>query len=259
MKCSYFARMSGLFNIFWCLVGWLLLVIVLGPSFWEAELGILGYILAFALIGFWFYLTFVGANKRIEKAYRKLQDTLMEGEGLISKGVDCRPFALFSRRQVFGITTSRVIRLERGLLGGFKMSDFQWKDLEDAQVSEYVLPSVCGSSLSFKSKIMSLVVNPASEVATEMYKVAQKEEQAWEEKRRVREMEETRAAAGGVMFAGGGISSPSLQSNQDSNSLSMSVADELVKLKNLMDQGVISDVEFNEMKSKLLSKGTQNF
>ena len=112
--------MAGLINIFWCLVGWFLLVIVLGPLFWAAELGVLVYILALALIAFWFYLTFVGANKRIEKAYRKLQDTLMEGEGLISKGVDCRPFALFSRRQVFGITTSRVIRLERGLLGGFK-------------------------------------------------------------------------------------------------------------------------------------------
>lgn len=251
--------MAGLFNIFWCLVSWLLLIIVLGPFFWVAELGVFGYILAFALISFWFYLTFVGANKRIEKAYRKLQDTLMEGEGLISKGVDCRPFALFSRRQVFGITTSRVIRLERGLLGGFKMKDFQWKDLKDAQVSEYVLPSLCGSSLSFMSQFMSLVVHPTSKVATEMYKVAQKEEQAWEEKRRIREMEETRAAAGGVMFSGGGIPSPSIQPSQNSNSLSVSVADELVKLKSLMDQGVISDVEFNEMKSKLLSKGTQNF
>ena len=108
--------MAGLFNIFWCFVGWLSLVIVLGPFFWAAELGILGYIFAFALISFWFYLAFVGADKRIEKAYRKLQDTLMEGEGLISKGADCRPFALFSRRQVFGITTSRVIRLDRGHL-----------------------------------------------------------------------------------------------------------------------------------------------
>lgn len=251
--------MAGLVNLFWCLVGWFLLVILLGTFSLNVELGVLGYFVAFMLLGFWIYFTFVGGSRRIDKVYAKLQDTLMEGEGLVSKGVDCRPFALFSRRQVLGITTSRVIRLERGLLGGFKMKDFQWKDLVDAQMSEYVLPSLCGSCLSFKTQFMSLVFHPSSPVATEMYKFAQKEEQAWEEKRRIREMEETRAASGGVMFAGGGISSPSQQANQNSNSLSMSVADELVKLKNLMDQGVISDVEFNEMKSKLLSKGTQNF
>ena len=61
------------------------------------------------------------------------------------------------------------------------------------------------------------------------------------------------------MFAGGGVAPAAPQASQASDSLSVSVADELVKLKNLMDQGVISDVEFNEMKSKLLSKGTQNF
>ena len=203
-----------------------------------------------------------GGSQRVDKAYAKLQDTLMEGEGLISKGVDCRPFALFSRRQVFGITNSRVIRLERGLLGGFKMKDFQWKDLKDAQVSEYVLSSFCGSSLTFRAQFMKIEVHPSVNIATAMYKVSQKEEQAWEEKRRVREMEETRAAAGGVMFAGGGIPSaqtPTPQATQAYESLSNSVADELIKLKKLMDQGIISDVEFNEMKSKLLSKGTQNF
>jgi len=235
---------------------------ILGSAFWAADLGILGYFFALLLIGIWTYFTFFGSSQRVDKAYAKLQDTLMEGEGLLSKGVDCRPFALFSRRQVFGITNSRVIRLERGLLGGFKMKDFQWKDLKDAQVSEYVLPSLCGSSLTFRAQFMKIEVHPSVDIATEMYKVAQKEEQAWEEKRRVREMEETRAAAGGVMFAGGGIppaQTPAPQAPQSSESLSNSVADELIKLKKLMDQGIISDVEFNEMKSKLLSKGTQNF
>jgi hypothetical protein len=248
--------MAGLINIVWCSVGWFFLLIIFAGG-----LKALGLFLALSVIGLWSYFTFFGGRERVDKAYAKLQDTLMEGEGLISKGVDCRPFALFSRRQVFGITNSRVIRLERGLLGGFKMKDFQWKDLKDAQVSEYVLPSFCGSSLSFRAQFMKIEVHPSVDVATEMYKVAQKEEQAWEEKRRVREMEETRAAAGGVMFAGGGIPSqaPAPQATQSSESLSNSVADELIKLKKLVDQGVISDVEFNEMKSKLLSKGTQNF
>jgi len=32
-----------------------------------------------------------------------------------------------------------------------------------------------------------------------------------------------------------------------------------VKLKRLLDEGVLSDVEFQEMKSKILSRNSQNF
>ena len=75
----------------------------------------------------------------------------MKDEAIIEKGIDKRPFALRSRRQVFAVTNSRVIRLKRPILGGFEMTDFQWKDLEDAKVSENVLSSLCGSILSFKA------------------------------------------------------------------------------------------------------------
>ena len=47
--------MTGVINLFWCFVGWFLLLIILGPSFWAADLGVLGYLLAFAIVGFWIY------------------------------------------------------------------------------------------------------------------------------------------------------------------------------------------------------------
>ena len=37
------------------------------------------------------------------------------------------------------------------------------------------------------------------------------------------------------------------------------IADELLKIKELLDKGILSDVEFQEMKSKILSRNTQNF
>ena len=74
-------------------------------------------------------------------------------------------------------------------------------------------------------------------------------------------MEEQRAKAGGIIF--GQNTSPvssGMMSNdkQDSNS-KIDVTDELLKLKKLLDEGVLSDAEFQEMKSKILSKNTQNF
>ena len=117
----------------------------------------------------------------------------MKDEAIIVKGIDKRPFALLSRRQVFAVTNSRIIRLKRGRLGGFDMNDFQWKDLEDAQVSENVLSSLCGATLTFKARhngvSMDFAVFPELEIASKAYKHAQQEEQSWEEKRRIRGME----------------------------------------------------------------------
>ena len=74
---------------------------------------------------------------------------------------------------------------------------------------------------------------------------AQYEEQAWEEKRRVRGLEETRAASGGVsigaMDRAGGVSGDRM-------------VEEIRKAKELLDSGAVSDAEFQEMKAKILGR-----
>ena len=76
-------------------------------------------------------------------------------------------------------------------------------------------------------------------------------------------MEEKRAKSGGVFIGQG--SNP-IQSNNsatiDQNKQQqrkVDIADELFKLKKLLDEGILSDVEFQEMKSKILSRNSQNF
>ena len=222
--------------------------------------GAFGYIFAILFLGWWYKMVFKGGDKRAEKAYSKFKDTLMKDEVIIQQGIDTRPFALLSRRQVFGVTNSRVILMVRRILGGYTMKDFQWKDLKDAEVYENIWPGVCGSTLSFKSnqqkngEPLNIEVFPSSKIASEAYKHSQMEEQAWEEKRRIREMEEKRAQAGGIMI--GGTSS---QSPTPSSAPEIDITDQLIKLKKLLDEGVLSDVEFQEMKSKLLSKQSQSF
>ena len=265
--------MAGIVNLIKFLVSWLIIFLVSIGIGILLDNSFLGILIFGIFLGSYYYLVFRGSEARVKKAYTKLNDVLMQDEAIIEKGMDKRAFALLSRRQVFAVTSSRVIEIKRPVFGGFEMRDFQWKDLEDAKVSENVLSSLCGSILYFKAdnkeiRLGSRVVEdefkfyPEIETASKAYKYAQQAEQSWEEKRRIRSMEEKRAEAGGIIF--GQSTSPSVssgmvsQETKDSNS-KVDVADELLKLKKLLDEGILSDAEFQEMKSKILAKNTQNF
>ena len=195
----------------------------------------------------WALLVFMGAEARAAKAQATLDRTLMTGETVVARAIQHRVFALFRRRAVIAITSSRIITVQRGLLGGFKMADMQWKDLKDVRLEENILEGMCGANLAFDGLGASpgvYVDGVPTDPAAQMYAKAQFEEQAWEEKRRVRGLEETRAASGGVtvgMGAGGGAAPDQM-------------VEEIKKAKALLDDGAISDTEFQEMKAKILGR-----
>ena len=248
--------MSGLYNIFLAIFLWLIVFLISSINSYYG-----GSILLVVILPIYYFLVFKDSKQRSRKAMEKLDGTLMKDENILHKGIDKRPFALFSRRSVFAVTNSRIINLQRGLIGGYKMRDYQWKDLEDTKISENVLPEICGSTLTFTfSQFPSIMVYPDLKTASDIYKVAQLQEQAWEEKRRIREMEETRAQAGGISIGNTATPSPTGSTSNNDKSMSTSdIADELLKIKELLDKGILSDVEFQEMKSKILSRNTQNF
>ena len=248
--------MSGLFNIVLAIFLWLVIFLSLSLNGYYG-----GSFLLVITLSIYYFLVFKDSKQRSRKAIEKLDGTLMKDEKIIHKGIDKRPFALFSRRSVFAVTNSRIINLQRGLIGGYTMRDYQWKDLKEAKISENVLPDICGSTLTFTfSQLPWIMVFPDLKTASDIYKVAQLQEQAWEEKRRIREMEETRAQAGGISIGNTATPSPTGSTSNNDKSMSTSdIADELLKIKELLDKGILSDVEFQEMKSKILSRNTQNF
>ena len=248
--------MSGLVNIILPIFLWLIVFLTFSFNGYYG-----GSILSVITLPIYYFLVFKDSKQRSRKAIEKLNGTLMKDERIIHKGIDKRPFALFSRRSVFAVTNSRIINLQRGLIGGYTMRDYQWKDLEDAKISENVLPEICGSTLTFTfSQFPLIMIYPDLKTASDIYKVAQLQEQAWEEKRRIREMEETRAQAGGISIGNTATPSPTGSTSNNDKSMSTSdIADELLKIKELLDKGILSDAEFQEMKSKILSRNTQNF
>ena len=218
---------------------------------WAALIAFFG--VGLVLLPIWFLLVFVGGDGRAAKAALNLKTTLMPDEQLIEQAVQHRVFALFSRRVVVAITNSRILTLRRGLLGGFKMLDIQWKDLRDVTIEQNVLESVCGSNLKFahlNAGVPQMAVDGIqSDVASKMYSKAQAEEQAWEEKRRVRGIEEVRAAAGGVYVNTPHSPAPKPKVAPSGNRM----LEEIQKAKELLDMGAVSDAEFQEMKAKILA------
>jgi signal transduction histidine kinase len=197
---------------------------------------------------YWFFV-FRATEARAEKAQQKLQAALIKTEKIETSALQFRLFALFHRRQLIAVTNSRFILLSRSIFGGFVMRDYQWKDLQDVQLSENVLPDVCGSRLSFvvsRSSPAIVVDGISSDVASTIYAQAQAHEQEWEEKRRIRDLEEKRATSGGmILHTGTGAQADA----------GRSTLDDLERAKKLFDTGTVSDAEYQEIKSKILSRG----
>ena len=91
------------------------------------------------------------------------------------------------------------------------------------------------------------------EQAQAVYRICQAQDQAWREKRRIRELEEMRARSGGVQlnaagFAGGAATGAA------AGGVSESVR-RLQEAKQMLDARLITDSEYESIKARILSGG----
>ncbi len=235
--------MIGLIKIFSFVLSWALFLIV------PIGFGLEAFAAAVVFFAFYCWMVFFGGPARAQKAQTKLQGALIKGETVVATGIQMRVHALFTRRELIAITSSRLIQIKRSILGGFNMKDYQWKDLKDVQLSENTIPALSGSKLVFLTHAAGrpiVIDGVPSAVATEIYSFAQGKEQEWEEKNRIRDLEDRRAASGATVVSMG---------NTEGNRAASSdgIFEKLQKAKALFDSGAISDAEYQELKSKLLS------
>jgi len=201
-------------------------------------------------------------NRGVYDSLESLRAMLIPGEELEAMAIQRRIFALSHRRIAVGATSGRLIVIERNLIAGYKPSDFRWQDLREATVTVGIFGATLTIS-AYRSNDLAteegpptrLVVNGLrKQEAQEVYRVCQSRAQAWREKRRIRELEEMRAKAGGIQLgAGGGIggyASPS--SAGDSNGHSPS--DRLQRAKEMLKSGLLTDAEFEQIKAKILAE-----
>jgi len=148
------------------------------------------------------------------------------------------------------LTNRRFIIYKPKLLGGVDFEDYIWRDLNDVKLKEGMI----NSSISMKTTgghVVFIEHLPKAQ-ARKLYAFAQEREEQVREERRIREMEEKRAAAGGIVFQG----SPSFP-NSVSVPISPTPVDPLQKLtqlKAMLDAGLITQQEYDAKKTDLLSR-----
>ena len=186
-----------------------------------------------------------------------IQSLLIPGERLESWAIQRRLFALIHRRLVVGATSGRLIAVQRGLISGFTTQDIRWQDLRDAQLQVGVFGATLSVSADAGNDLAGAEGTPRAlsftglrkEQAQEVYRACQAQEQAWREKRRVRELEELRAKSGGVHLGGGIGGMPA-----GGEDVARSPQARLQRAKEMLAQGLLTDAEFEQVKARILGE-----
>ncbi|MBM4437286.1 MAG: SHOCT domain-containing protein [Actinobacteria bacterium] len=85
--------------------------------------------------------------------------------------------------------------------------------------------------------------------ARRLYSVSQQKELEWREKRRIRDLEEARAAAGGVQVMAPSAPMPGVPPPAADDPV-----ERLAKAKAMRDKGLISEAEYETLKAKIVGQ-----
>jgi hypothetical protein len=199
----------------------------------------------------------VGAEEdyRVREALAQLRALLVPGETMGAYAVQRRLFALTHRRLVVCATSGRFISLSRGIFGGYVPFDVRWQDLDDASITA----GIFGATLTIRSLASEdmasrgmaahavQITGLRTAQAQQVYTICQAQEQAWREKRRVRDLDELRAQSGGVQIGAGyaGAAAGLASAAGDPT-------ERLRKAKQMLDDGLITDAEYESIKARVV-------
>jgi len=201
-----------------------------------------------------------GSDRGVYDSLEALRSLLIEGERIEASAVQRRLFALKHRRIMVAATTGRLIIVQRGLFGGFTPIDVRWQDLRDATLNV----GIFGATLrvaAYRSSDLASTEGPPSNVvipglrkteAQEVYRACQTRAQAWREKRRIRELEELRAKAGGIQIGGARALTSAPVGGADEGDTSPMAR--LQRAKEMLQNGRLNDSEFEQIKAKILAE-----
>jgi hypothetical protein len=180
---------------------------------------------------------------------------LVPGETIQVVAVQRRAFALFHRRGVVVATSGRLLVFQRGLISGYQMRSVRWQDVSSAGIrvgifgADLSVGVLDGADLATTERnARSVIVTGLAKIeAQEVYRICQAHDQAWREKRRVRELEEMRARSGGLQFGAG---TPAMLPGAGG---SASLTERLEIAKDMLSRGLITDAEYEAIKARVIS------
>src|SRR5580658_2819882 len=187
----------------------------------------------------------------LAKPLLELRSVLIAGETVEASAIQRRLFALTHRRVLIAATSGRLIVLTRPLLGGFALASVRSQDLEEVTLRVGVFGADLGIRAGRATDLASLGAQGAQRIeftglrkteAQAVYRICQAQDQAWREKRRVRELEELRARSGGIQVG------TAAATTAESDTLRR-----LKEAKEMLDAKLITDAEYEAIKAKIVS------
>ena len=188
------------------------------------------------------------------RALAHLSSVLTANETLEAWAIQRRVLALTHRRLVVAATSGRFLALTRGIVGGFSLADIRWQDLKEVRIEAGIV-GACLTLAAFASpdlasasaQTVTFVYDGLrKDQAEALYRIAQGHDQAWREKRRVRDLEEMRARAGGIQVGNLAASAP--------DGTSQDATQRLQRAKAMLDARLISDSEYEALKAKIINQ-----
>lgn len=184
----------------------------------------------------------------VDKIMKKAKELLTRGEEIEYVGVQKKPVVTIAPDAV--LLTNKRFMIVRFKMMGMTFDDHLWREVANVHMSEQMLSATITCQI-VGGKQISIDSIPKKQ-ARKIYAYAQEIEERMHEERRDRDLEQRRAAAGGVV-----IHSPSQAPVQQSQAQSPPADDPmevLGKLKRMLDAGLIDQSEFDAKKADILSK-----
>ena len=190
----------------------------------------------------------------LQRPLEYLRSILIPTETLEAWAVQHRLFAISHRRVLVAATSGRLIMITRHLIGGFDVSDIRWQDLEEVTLHVGIFAADLAIRAGKASDLASQGTTGSRRLdftglrkdqAQAVYRICQAQDQAWREKRRVRELEELRARSGGIQVS----SAPA----QQASAAGSDAVRRLQEAKQMLDARLITDAEYEAIKAKIVS------
>jgi hypothetical protein len=195
-----------------------------------------------------------------------LRSILIPAETLEAWAVQRRIVALTHRRLLIAATSGRLLWMHRKLIAGFDLANVRWQDLEDVSLQVGLFTAELTVRAGRPADLASEGAGGSQtyhfpglrkEQAQAVYRICQAQDQAWREKRRIRELEELRARAGGIQLGGGGAYGAAAGAADLGTGPAGAPAPDatrrLAEAKKLLDERLITDSEYEAIKARILS------
>jgi hypothetical protein len=195
-------------------------------------------------------------DARLDAGVQQLRALLLPGERLEAYAVQRRLFALVQPRLIVAATSGRFLVLDRQLLGGYTLADVRWQDLRDATMragifgADLTITALEDSDLATADTVgrSTTYRGLRKDQAQEIYRLCQAQEQAWREKRRVRDLDELRARSGGIQL--GATAAP--HAAAAASTAGDDPTARLRRAKEMLDAGLLTDAEFESIKARII-------